>query len=294
MAGRDAHDEVVASEINPEQMEDKSNLGGGTVRTKRLFVAIELSQEVQFAARLTCERIRRSASIAVHGEEVARLIRWVSPRNMHITLKFIGNVEEDRISFLEARLRDYVARSQVHPFEMNTAALGLFASSGIPRVLWQGVNGASQGSLIELAEAAREACIDCGISRRAENDRFNAHVTLARIKQPGRWRHQRPRRDRPRMERGGFGGPSSKKDDVLKQKLKNFADDFAALGSDEIFEVVDPEPKCNVDEATISTHQFLCPASMTVAAVSLMWNQIDSGGNPVYTCLSKLPLAKAG
>ncbi|MDD4857476.1 MAG: RNA 2',3'-cyclic phosphodiesterase [Candidatus Krumholzibacteria bacterium] len=105
--------------------------------------------------------------------------RWISTGNMHLTLKFLGEVDEGVVPDLKAVAAN--AASRVKPFRVAYGPFGGFPNLARPRVIFfQAMEGAR-----ELAEIARhlEAGVEpLGIPR--ENRPFAAHLTLARIKEP--------------------------------------------------------------------------------------------------------------
>jgi 2'-5' RNA ligase len=105
--------------------------------------------------------------------------RWIKTENMHLTLKFLGEVDEKIVGDLKAVAAD--AATQVKPFRVAYAVFGGFPNLSRPRVIFF---EAKEGTK-ELAEIARllEVGVEpLGIPR--ENRPFTAHLTLARIKEP--------------------------------------------------------------------------------------------------------------
>jgi len=94
----------------------------------RLFVAVMLPGTVREAlGRLTGE-------LAVTGTQV----RWVKPRNIHLTLKFLGDVEEEKSRVVVETVKR-ACRGNM-PFEFTVEGVGAFPSARKPRVIWVGVN----------------------------------------------------------------------------------------------------------------------------------------------------------
>ena len=138
----------------------------------RAFFAITLSD----AARECAARaVQTLAGLLPSG------VRWVPPESQHLTLKFLGEIGEDRVDQLAARARAKLAT--VAPFEVALAGFGAFPNAREARVLWLGV---VQGSAA-LAKLARK--LD-GASRVAGSERerrpFSAHLTLGRLREPTR------------------------------------------------------------------------------------------------------------
>ncbi len=126
----------------------------------RLFVAIELPQDVQV----------RIAGLA-GGVPSAR---WVAQENLHLTLRFIGEVSEDRLADVTAAL----AAVQGAPFAMNLSGVGHFESRRRVRTLWVGID--PNAELESLYGRVESALVRAGLE--PEGRKFSAHVTVARLK----------------------------------------------------------------------------------------------------------------
>lgn len=108
-----------------------------------------------------------------------RAISWVKPGNMHLTLRFLGAVEDTQ---LEACARAAETASVAHaPFELSLAGSGAFPSLHQPRVAWIGVE-AGRGNLVGLAADLENALVHEDLGK-AENP-FAAHLTVGRVKGP--------------------------------------------------------------------------------------------------------------
>jgi RNA 2',3'-cyclic 3'-phosphodiesterase len=103
-------------------------------------------------------------------------IRWVPPANYHLTLKFLGTVEEAQIGPVTAALERVL-----HPFPrftINAKGLGVFPDAKRPRILWVGLEGKE---LVDLALRVETALDPLGFA--AEKREPKPHLTI------GRWRH---------------------------------------------------------------------------------------------------------
>ena len=101
--------------------------------------------------------------------------------NLHLTLKFLGSVPEASIEPVTGALRD--ASLGMSPFEACIRGLDAFPSAGRPRVLWAGVtDGAAQ--MTELAGRVDTTLSALGFAR--EERPFSPHITLGRMRRPGR------------------------------------------------------------------------------------------------------------
>lgn len=103
-------------------------------------------------------------------------LRWVSPDNLHLTLRFLGSVEAERLDRLGAGLQEI----PFQPFEVQLGGLGAFGPAASVRVVWLGVEQGRQ-ELERLSEAIEERCQAVGFE--AETRPFNPHLTLARARE---------------------------------------------------------------------------------------------------------------
>ncbi len=98
--------------------------------------------------------------------------------NLHITLRFLGDVAEERIDGVVERVRDFVG--QASPFSCRLSTIRPFPSEGRARVIAAGV--APEPPLSEIYELVERGVVEAGLE--AEPRRFQAHVTLGRARKP--------------------------------------------------------------------------------------------------------------
>jgi len=134
----------------------------------RLFTGIDLSPEVIANLEDLLRRLKPSAQI-----------NWSPPGNLHVTTKFIGEWPEERLAELNAALAALPARP---PIAMAVEKLGFFPNPHSPRVFWAGVKAGD--GLAALARETENALAALGIQK--EQRDYSPHLTLARIKTPGR------------------------------------------------------------------------------------------------------------
>ena len=108
-------------------------------------------------------------------------VAWIAPSNLHVTLKFLGQVEPERAAPLGDALRAAVAAEPA--FDVAVRGLGAFPSPMRPRVLWAGLDDPKR-ALATLAERVDVCCAELGFAR--ESRAFAAHVTLGRVREPRR------------------------------------------------------------------------------------------------------------
>lgn len=143
----------------------------------RLFVAIELSDGWREAAG----NVRLALDAALQGPQGPARLRWVAPELLHLTLRFIGEVDQAQAARVQQAL-DALA-----PFDLalSLGAAGAFGSPARTQVLWLAAGGDEQG-LLALAARVEEAVAGSGLP---PDDRpLRPHLTLARV-------HRRATRD---------------------------------------------------------------------------------------------------
>ncbi len=141
----------------------------------RAFVAIEIPGSVQQAILKACQPLKNSLDSAV---------RWVQPQNIHLTLKFLGDVSPTSLGLLEHSLA--AEASQHSPFEIEIGGFSVFPNPKKARVLWIGVQ--APPALSQLQHALEACCARLGYPSEAEKP-FSPHLTIGRVReganQPG-------------------------------------------------------------------------------------------------------------
>ncbi|MEK6607254.1 MAG: RNA 2',3'-cyclic phosphodiesterase [Myxococcota bacterium] len=138
----------------------------------RAFLAVDLA--VPTVRRVAEAQGALRAAAASAGWRVG----WVSPAQMHVTLKFLGGVRRELATAIEDRLARALAAFS--PFEVEAASAGAFPSEGRPHVLWIGLRG-DDGRLVRLAGEVDAAMEGLGLVREARA--FHPHVTVGRVKE---------------------------------------------------------------------------------------------------------------
>ncbi len=110
-------------------------------------------------------------------EEAGITVKWVPPQNMHLTMRFLGEITESMIRALKDTV-EQVTRS-FPPFEMETAGLGVFPDTRNPRVIWAGIHS-DDSHLERLYTALSRVLEETGF--KTDNRPFKSHVTIGRIK----------------------------------------------------------------------------------------------------------------
>jgi 2'-5' RNA ligase len=128
----------------------------------RLFIALDISADVRAALTNYLERARALAPEA----------RWARVEGLHVTLKFVGHVDDSMVEKIKAALGPI----KTTPFEVKFAGVGFFPNPNAGRVFWAGVDGGDQ--LPRLASTVDAALEKLGFQR--ETKPYHPHLTLAR------------------------------------------------------------------------------------------------------------------
>ncbi len=133
----------------------------------RAFVAVDLESEITERLAQVLAELRQQVD--------GRIVRWVPAENIHLTLKFLGDVSVHNLPLLEDALRaEALGRSA---FALSVGGLGAFPSENQPRVLWVGVE--APDVLMALQRGIEARMERLGYAR--EKSPFNPHLTLGRV-----------------------------------------------------------------------------------------------------------------
>ena len=139
----------------------------------RLFVAVEVAPDVVAAVVELIDRLQQRAKKLAPE---ARLT-WVTTERIHVTVRFIGHVENDEVDAIREALALPLA---VPPFDVTIAGAGTFPAKGPPRVVWAGLRNGRDGlGAIEKEVSARLA----RLGLEPEDRPYNPHLTLARVRE---------------------------------------------------------------------------------------------------------------
>ncbi len=133
----------------------------------RTFIALELSKEIkEELSRLQDELKKADADV-----------KWVKPDNIHLTLKFLGNVEDTKIEQIRNILKEISSKHMA--FEISLFKIGAFPHLNYPRVIWVNIDKGC-GETEEIAKEIENNLEKEGFAR--ESRPFSAHLTLGRVK----------------------------------------------------------------------------------------------------------------
>ena len=133
----------------------------------RAFIAFELPADVLSALK----------EIQQHLDNYRFRVKWLRPENIHLTLKFLGETESDRINVITDSI--FEAASGYDPLVLAAKGLGVFPGIKRPRVIWSGLVGQIE-LLRDLQQKLDDRLAEAGFSR--EKRPFRGHLTLGRFK----------------------------------------------------------------------------------------------------------------
>jgi 2'-5' RNA ligase len=142
----------------------------------RLFMGIELDDAVTAAAADAALVLKSRLGSVAPGFTA----RWIDRANLHITLWFVGEVVDDRRAAITEAIR---SPFDVAPFRLDLRGAGGFPPSGAPRVLWIGTTTGTE-PMRELYRRIEKRLVPLGFA--AERRPYTPHLTIARVKDPGR------------------------------------------------------------------------------------------------------------
>lgn len=135
----------------------------------RVFIAVDLPPAIQESVEKQTAPLRRTL-----GDD---LIRWVPAQNMHLTLKFIGNIAASHLDFLKQMLTQSV--NSQRQFDLQIGGIGSFPNLKRPRVLWVGIH--APADLTSLQKNLEAGAVRLGYEK--EERGFSPHLTLGRVRQ---------------------------------------------------------------------------------------------------------------
>jgi len=138
----------------------------------RIFIALDIPGEIRARISEYMDRLRPFAEGA----------RWARREGLHVTLKFIGEVNDEKVP----EIAKVLATVATEPFTVSFSSAGFFPTAKSPRVFWLGVDGGE--ALPRLAAAIEAATRSLGLAR--EEKPFNPHLTLARAGSGAGARHE--------------------------------------------------------------------------------------------------------
>lgn len=133
----------------------------------RTFIAIELPQEIKDFLNTIQAKLKKT------GADV----KWVEPKNIHLTLKFLGEIDDKKLERILAIIED-TAESK-NSFSMRISAVGAFPKINSPRVIWLNIDE-GKTETEEIARDLEEKIAQLGIPK--EDRPFSCHITIGRTR----------------------------------------------------------------------------------------------------------------
>ena len=140
-----------------------------------VFVAVDVGD----AVRREAARVVSALQMKLEAAKTPPKVVWVKPASLHVTIRFLGEVEPDEVERIKPLLADPIALA---PFDVQWRGIGTFPNNRHPRALWLGViNGAAQLAAIE-AEVSKRLT---GAAVELDDRALLPHLTLGRVKMAG-------------------------------------------------------------------------------------------------------------
>jgi len=137
------------------------------MNTIRSFIAIPLNPEIISRIEKTQEELKTLPAD----------VKWVNPKSIHLTLKFLGNIEEGSIETIAQGIQDGIKGFK--PWSAAVKNMGAFPSLKSPRVVWIGIED-QRGELVKLQNHIEKEMSKLGFEE--ERRKFSAHLTLGRVR----------------------------------------------------------------------------------------------------------------
>lgn len=137
----------------------------------RMFCAFELPEDLRTRIHDHARRVREAVPEAAAS--------WSRPENIHLTMKFFGNVDQAQVPVISTAATRVV--QEFSPIEIEAGKTGVFPRPSRPQVLWIGVDDSS-GALAKLQQHLEDELAREGFPK--ENRAFRPHLTIARIRKP--------------------------------------------------------------------------------------------------------------
>ena len=140
-----------------------------TMQMVRVFIAVSLPEEIHDNLSSISDQLKKSLEDG--------MVRWVKPENIHLTLKFLGEISAGDITQIKAGLEEPIGSHAA--FTLAVQKIGVFPNLRRPRVIWAGLKDSE--ALIALYNTVETVIRELGYD--SEERPFSAHLTLGRINQ---------------------------------------------------------------------------------------------------------------
>ncbi len=136
--------------------------------TLRSFIAVELPNDIHDSLQELQNNLKDSMPD----------VRWTKYGNIHLTLKFLGNVEPSKVDKISISIQNVA--NEFFPFTMSLARVGAFPNSRKPSIIWVGVEEGAE-KIVEIANRIESSMEKLGFHR--EKRPFKPHLTIGRIRE---------------------------------------------------------------------------------------------------------------
>lgn len=133
----------------------------------RTFIAVELPQDFKDEA----------GDLIADFKKTGADVKWVEKQNLHLTLKFLGEVKNEQIEKVILEVEASVSATK--QFTLDFAGIGTFPNLNRPRVVWLGIISGKE-QMGQIATELEDRMVRLGFSR--ENRSFSPHLTLGRVR----------------------------------------------------------------------------------------------------------------
>ena len=186
----------------------------------RTFIAINLDRELKEMLSQLIEELKRL-------DPARKSVRWVNQQAMHLTLKFLGEIDENKVKPIETALKRVSDGARI--FAMKIIGIGYFPpDKRNPRVLWLGIE--EEESLKILQSLLEEEMEKLGFPK--EKRKFHPHLTLGRVKIPSNLREIMLHLEKYESQK--FGEMEVKKITFFKSVLKPTGAEYSVLSEFEL------------------------------------------------------------
>lgn len=134
----------------------------------RSFIAIELTKEIKDKLNKIQDELEKSNAD----------VKWVEPENIHLTLRFLGNVEEKKLEDIK-RILEKISEKHIR-FSIELSGIGAFPKISSPRVIWIGIEKGEE--LFQIFSELEDELNKIGFKK--EERGFSAHITIGRVRSP--------------------------------------------------------------------------------------------------------------
>lgn len=271
----------------------------------RVFFAVEFEDEVKSAIGRTMEALKTHEIVTAAKGGKTRL-KWVEPESLHVTLKFLGHIQEDIVGpMCDALAQEIREAGDFEPFSITPGtAVRCFKGNPGPRSIWLSTDPACHSHLCRIHATVQKVCESFGFEEEKTSS-FQPHITLCRLetqpkaltaaqkeslKRLGRWLTPRTRATTEATEEQSQQEGSKEREPRTVDQRGTQVGAGVGAESEEEENTRDVKGKREQDSQQVPLPPPVEPErwSQTVAHISLMLSELTPEGSK-YTALRKLP-----